>query len=408
MSTFSGFVSEIPGISVDRFLERNRRQSTVFLLSHCHSDHMVGLDFRENLPGPLYASPISTVFLKHRFPQLSGNIRSLEIGEPTVISLKTENNTRQLQVTAIPAGHCPGSVMFLFENENQQQVLYTGDFRISAKDLRNIKALRSLSLNSIYLDTTFFNPNYNYFPAQADSLARLVTLCSEWLSLDDRNVISIKLPALIGSEFLFMELSRQLKQKVHVQQKEWQQYRYLACLDESITPDSSAARIHACLGTSFRQDVGKLPCKPELDCNRHVRVIRPSALRWQKLAVGDPYWKRLRKDREEYAVCYSNHASYEELEDFLRYLRPKRVIFCVLPKHDPDGERMNLLLGNILGVEERTVVGEDMNENVLLSFKGIVYRQPDRSSKQMLSDDDSGEEDTVIHHLPKRYRKELS
>lgn len=31
-------------------------------------------------------------------------------------------------VTAIPAGHCPGSVMFLFE-QNFKHVLYTGDFR---------------------------------------------------------------------------------------------------------------------------------------------------------------------------------------------------------------------------------------------------------------------------------------
>lgn len=39
-----------------------------------------------------------------------------------------ECNDLRLSVTAIPAGHCPGSVMLLFE-QRDKRVLYTGDFR---------------------------------------------------------------------------------------------------------------------------------------------------------------------------------------------------------------------------------------------------------------------------------------
>lgn len=39
-----------------------------------------------------------------------------------------DGNEKKLSVTTVPAGHCPGSVMFLFE-QNDKKILYTGDFR---------------------------------------------------------------------------------------------------------------------------------------------------------------------------------------------------------------------------------------------------------------------------------------
>lgn len=41
MSTFRGGIREIPGIRVDYF--ENPEQDTLYFLSHCHTDHMVGI-----------------------------------------------------------------------------------------------------------------------------------------------------------------------------------------------------------------------------------------------------------------------------------------------------------------------------------------------------------------------------
>lgn len=49
--------------------------------------------------------------------------------EPTLVNFQDNSNeSRRITVTTIPAAHCPGSVMFLFEEKNLK-ILYTGDFR---------------------------------------------------------------------------------------------------------------------------------------------------------------------------------------------------------------------------------------------------------------------------------------
>ena len=43
MSEFAGPTSEFPGVSIDRSNGDNFK-STVYFFSHCHTDHMVGLN----------------------------------------------------------------------------------------------------------------------------------------------------------------------------------------------------------------------------------------------------------------------------------------------------------------------------------------------------------------------------
>lgn len=72
MSTFNGFVDGFDCLSVDRFIERNC-DAKVFFLSHCHTDHMQGLnkvDDENELPGPLYLSEVSAVIIKKIFPAI--------------------------------------------------------------------------------------------------------------------------------------------------------------------------------------------------------------------------------------------------------------------------------------------------------------------------------------------------
>lgn len=78
MSTFSGIIDEIENISIDNFLGDNLK-SKIFFLSHCHTDHMKGLNNHCALPGPLYLSEVSAVIIKRKFPVLK-EVRVLKTG----------------------------------------------------------------------------------------------------------------------------------------------------------------------------------------------------------------------------------------------------------------------------------------------------------------------------------------
>lgn len=65
----------------------------------------------------------------------------------------------QITLTAIPAGHCPGSAMLLIEGI-QGTVLYTGDFRFDKGTAAKLGSLHDSygqvkTIDSIHCDTTF-------------------------------------------------------------------------------------------------------------------------------------------------------------------------------------------------------------------------------------------------------------
>src|SRR5690606_4911587 len=97
-------------------------------------------------------------------------------------------------VTMIPANHCPGSSMFLFEkkmhrgpNSRLQRILHCGDFRACREHVSHegLKPdvldevsgkLKQQKIDICYLDTTYLNPRYS-FPPQMDVITACAELC---------------------------------------------------------------------------------------------------------------------------------------------------------------------------------------------------------------------------------------
>jgi hypothetical protein len=48
-------------------------------------------------------------------------------------------------------------------------------------------------------------------------------------------------------------------------------------------------------------------------------------------------------DQELFRICYSCHCSYRELEDFVRYLKPRQIEACVVPRNMKEGDILWLL-----------------------------------------------------------------
>ncbi|TMS02867.1 Protein artemis [Larimichthys crocea] len=179
MSSFAGRMKEYPTVSLDRF-DRENLHARAYFLSHCHKDHMKGLKgpklkrkLQSSRTVRLYCSFVTKELLlsNPKYAFWEEYILPLELESPTQIPLVDEasGEKEDLVVTLLPAGHCPGSVMFLFEG-SQGNVLYTGDFRFAVGDASRIEHLHSGSrvkdIQTVYLDSTFYDPRFYQIPTR--------------------------------------------------------------------------------------------------------------------------------------------------------------------------------------------------------------------------------------------------
>ncbi|XP_027449169.1 protein artemis isoform X2 [Zalophus californianus] len=296
MSSFMGQMAEYPTISIDRF-DRENLKARAYFLSHCHKDHMKGLRaptlkrrLECSLKVYLYCSPVTKELLltspKYKFWEK--RIISIEIETPTQISLVDEasGEKEEVVVTLLPAGHCPGSVMFLFQGNNGT-VLYTGDFRLAKGEASRMELLHSggrvKDIQSVYLDTTFCDPKFYQIPS-----------------------------------------------RIHVDRLDM--FRNMPDILHHLTTDRST-QIHACRHPKAEEyfQWNKLPCGI-ISKNRiplHTISIKPSTM-W----FGERTRKTnviVRTGESSYRACFSFHSSYSEIKDFLSYICPVNVYPNVIP-----------------------------------------------------------------------------
>ena len=171
---FQGKIEGFPEISVDYFLA-SRLHCKNFFLSHCHTDHIKGLDsqeFKSLLQSTLvkiYCTQVtaSLVMRRSKLEYLSSSFIYLEKDESYTLHVTPDET---INVTILDAYHCPGSVMFLF-SRGGQSALYTGDFRLT-KDLTLHETIKDIHIDSLYIDTTFFCPKvptFHEFPSRKES-----------------------------------------------------------------------------------------------------------------------------------------------------------------------------------------------------------------------------------------------
>nr|XP_045730327.1 protein artemis isoform X2 [Mirounga angustirostris] len=282
MSSFMGQMAEYPTISIDRF-DRENLKARAYFLSHCHKDHMKGLRaptlkrrLECSLKVCLYCSPVTKELLltspKYKFWEK--RIISIEIETPTQIPLVDEasGEKEEVVVTLLPAGHCPGSVMFLFQGNNGT-VLYTGDFRLAKGEASRMELLHSggrvKDIQSVYLDTTFCDPKFYQIPSREECLSGVVELVRSWITRSPYHVVWLNCKAAYG----FM----------------WTNW--------------------TCLET----------CRTFFIISQRTVGLRsmPVAIR--------------RTGESSYRACFSFHSSYSEIKDFLSYICPVNVYPNVIP-----------------------------------------------------------------------------
>ncbi|KAF2460058.1 DNA repair metallo-beta-lactamase-domain-containing protein [Lineolata rhizophorae] len=184
------FYKILPGFSicVDAFRYGAVQGCEAYFLSHFHSDHYMGLTSSWS-HGPIYCSKVT------------GNLvrQQLRVDPKWVVDLEFEAKkevpgTNGVHVTMIPANHCPGSSLFLFEKlsikgnySRNHRVLHCGDFRackahvehplLSPETVDTLTGkTKQQKIDVCYLDTTYLNPKYA-FPNQDEVINSCAEVC---------------------------------------------------------------------------------------------------------------------------------------------------------------------------------------------------------------------------------------
>jgi DNA cross-link repair 1A protein len=184
------FYKIMPGffICVDAFRYGAVQGCNAYFLSHFHSDHYVGLT-SSWCHGPIYCSKVTANLVKQQ----------LRVDPKYVVPLEFEGRfevpgTQGVAVTMIPANHCPGSSLFLFEkvigrgnNPKVQRILHCGDFRACPAHITHPLLMPDIvdsitgktkqqKIDVCYLDTTYLNPRYS-FPSQEEVVKACADMC---------------------------------------------------------------------------------------------------------------------------------------------------------------------------------------------------------------------------------------
>lgn len=333
--------------------------SVSYFLSHFHSDHYTGLTPTWS-KGIIFCSELTAKLL----------IETLKISPLFVVSLKLNVTVEvdRCEVTAVDANHCPGAVQFLFkvqgsDGQRSERYIHTGDFRFSDSMKKDPFLCQFVGSDAVFLDTTYCNPKFA-FPSQEESINYIVSTIEKVRNQNEGSeepVLVLIATYVIGKERILLEISRRLDCLLHVDIRKLEILSVLGFGDVNVfTEDASASGIHVIgwnvLGETwpyFRPNFTKMK---ELTLERgYSKAVGFVSTGWMYETKKEGFSVRAKDEFEIHLVPYSEHSSYEELREYVRFLRPKRVIPTVgLDVEEVDGKNAMSLQKHFQGLIDET------------------------------------------------------
>ncbi|XP_021719372.1 DNA cross-link repair protein SNM1-like [Chenopodium quinoa] len=314
------FYKKIPGtpFTVDAFRYGAVKGCSSYFLSHFHADHYGGLS-KAWSHGPIYCTSITARLVRMCLYVNPSYIRPLE--------LDVEHLIDGVKVTLLEANHCPGAALIYFHLSDGQRFLHTGDFR-ACKRMQTYPLLVNNKVNVIYLDTTYCNPKYR-FPSKEEVTSFVVKTTMTCLKKQPKTLVVVGAYS-IGKECVYIAISEAIKVKIYanasrrriLQSFDWPHLSKNLCTNGKDTP------LHVLPISSLKHETLKTYLKTYQDQFNAVVAFRPTGWTFSE-SVGsqlDLIKPNSRGNIQIYGVPYSEHSSFTELQEFVQFLRPNKII----------------------------------------------------------------------------------
>ena len=236
--------------------------------------------------------------------------------------------------------------MFLFDLPNGQRILHTGDFRAESSWLSELSrdALASRPVDLVFLDTTYLDPKYS-FPPQSEA----VQFAVDTARTTEEDTLIVVGSYTIGKEKVFVGIAEQLQCRVFVEERK---KRVLDCLEDQnlsskLTLDPAQARIHVLpmgsLTPAYLSD--HLRRFPQFTS---VVAFKPTGWSYSSGFSFESLKARSSGAVKIFSIPYSEHSSFTELEQFVKLIRPRRIIPTVNVGSSQSRDKMKRILNSWL------------------------------------------------------------
>jgi DNA cross-link repair 1A protein len=306
-----------------------------WLLTHAHSDHTCGLSGGFDA-GAIYCSAVTKrLVCRNVSARLGDRVVLINAGDSIYIEELATT------VTALDAGHCPGSLLFLLEHTPTKLcVLHTGDMRAAAH-IRNQPLLapfrdKAKKLDALYLDTTYAARKYD-FPSQADACDEIKRIVRVELRREPRTLFICNTYS-VGKENAFDAVVDASGGTLLVPPRRAEALRLCDRWRSLYREDATDPRINVWVGMPGGDQAGgrdrdqKGPhgeLKKLLDAQpRYAAIVSLRCTGWEYRPgkVSSPVWAENDGATRTYGVPYSEHSSFPELEAFVKALGPREII----------------------------------------------------------------------------------
>ncbi|XVF71531.1 hypothetical protein PTKIN_Ptkin12aG0045500 [Pterospermum kingtungense] len=301
--------------------------SAAYFLSHFHSDHYSGL-FPSWSKGIIFCSHLTSLLLIQTLKIPPQFVFPLTLNDPVLID--------GCEVILIDANHCPGAVQFLFKvptkNGSFERYVHTGDCRYCNSMKLNSYLNGFVGCDAIFLDTTYCDPKF-VFPAQEESVDYVVSVVDRiGKEFEEQRVLFLVATYVVGKEKILIEIAQRCKRKICVDGRKMEILRVLGYGDDgTFTEDESESDVHvvgwSVLGETwpyFRPNFERM--KEIMVEKGYEKVVGFVPTGWTYEVKRNKFAVRSKDTFEIHLVPYSEHSNYNELREYVKFLKPKKVI----------------------------------------------------------------------------------